>query len=272
MSNHYLKSRAATLLWAMKCAVGVISVYLLYMMGRDFFPAMKGLHEAGTSLMTAQDILWAEITKDLKFGSDVNIDTFGMAAVYIFSAANLYVLLYPVMAIIDAVAATYFRVTGKGIDIIRAMHFFAMLVWMVLFLTTLYAICQINIPDSVVQRLLPAAAGVLNIPLVLSVIIELLLCCYHKDIVHVLSAVKLDLAGEKTQIKKTHLSGIAVLMGLMSAMVCCVCFLALVNERSANSVIPAIAVIIAGCHAVRLFAAAVCSRQLKAYFNRRRFA
>ena len=212
----YLKTKTATILWFIKFVVGVLAIYVIFLTTKTMMPVFKAIGE------TAQYIIEnvfgsANIVKDMNKNL-ISLDTLSMIS---FLIIIVYLMIAPLLSLIDAIGATMLRYKESGVKLIKVTHMINAVVCLVIAIEIAVSIVMLNVNGSKIASLaddLEAVVGAsivaLSIVMGIGAFIFFLLFCYHKDIVHVMTTIDANLKGIEHKMKKNHLSGISFGLGL----------------------------------------------------------
>lgn len=223
----YLKTKTATILWFIKFVVGVLAIYVIFLTTKTMMPVFKAIGETAQSfdkgmVQYIQYIIEnvfgsANIVKDMNKNL-ISLDTLSMIS---FLIIIVYLMIAPLLSLIDAIGATMLRYKESGVKLIKVTHMINAVVCLVIAIEIAVSIVMLNVNGSKIASLaddLEAVVGAsivaLSIVMGIGAFIFFLLFCYHKDIVHVMTTIDANLKGIEHKMKKNHLSGISFGLGL----------------------------------------------------------
>lgn len=220
------------MLWFIKFVTGVLAAYLIFTTVKEMMPAFKAIGETAQSFdkgivqyiqyVIENSASSVDIAKE--FGKSLtSLDALSIISLLFII---VYMMIAPLLSVIDAIGATTLRFKESGAKFIKATHSINALVCFVIVLETVVSIVMLNVNDSKVSSMAGGSkAAVESSILAFSILmgigafIFLLLFCYHKDIACAMTTVDDNIKGEEHKMKKTHLSEISFLFGLFMALI-----------------------------------------------------
>ena len=233
----YLKTKSATILWFIKFVTGVLAAYMIFMTVKAMMPAFKAIGETAQSFdkgivqyiqyVIENSASLVDIAKEFS-KSLTSLDTLSIIS---FLIILVYMMITPLLSVIDAIGTTTLRYKESGAKLIKATHTINAVVCLVIVIETVVSIVMLNVNGSKMASMAGGSkAAVESSILAFSILmgigafIFLLLFCYHKDIARVMTTVDANIKGIEHKMKRTHLSGISFLFGLFMALILFVSF------------------------------------------------
>lgn len=258
----YTKSVSATLLWVIKLVYGVFAAYGIYLIVKPIVPVFR---EIGVNIGEIGDVLvefFQVILNSTGIANELNISLQNIKAQDIYTVISslyllVFILIIPVLTILDAVGATFLRFMNRGAGLIKATHNITAIACLLLIIDGIGAIVMlITLKDLLDSTLVITMLIILG----LGIVIIFLAYCYHRDIAKAMTAIHQNIKNGKYLMSKTHLSGLSILAGIF--MTVALIDLLAVAERPGDSWIAITAVTVI---AVKQFLVAVCYRGVKQY-------
>ncbi len=258
----YTKSVSATLLWVIKLVYGVFAAYGIYIIAKPIVPVFR---EIGVNVGEIGDLLvefFQAILNSAGIANELNISLQNVKAQDIYTVISslylfVFILIIPVLSILDAIGATFLRFMNRGAGLIKATHNITAIACLLLIIDGIGAIVMLITMMDLIDTTL---AITMLIILGFGILIIFLAYCYHRDIAKTMTTIRQNIENGKSLMSKTHLSGLSIFAGLL--MTLALIDLVAVAERPGDSwiAITAVAVI-----AVKQFLVAVCYRGVKQY-------
>lgn len=213
----YLKTKSATMLWFIKFVTGVLAAYLIFTTVKEMMPAFKAIGETAQSFdkgivqyiqyVIENSASSVDITKE--FGKSLtSLDALSIISLLFII---VYMMIAPLLSVIDAIGATTLRFKESGAKLIKATHSINALVCFVIVLETVVSIVMLNVNDSKVSSMaggskVAVESSILAFSILMGIgaFIFLLLFCYHKDIACAMTTVDANIKGEEHSVKESR--------------------------------------------------------------------
>ncbi|MBR3642976.1 MAG: hypothetical protein IKN57_05650 [Parasporobacterium sp.] len=230
--GRYIDRPSSVVLLIVKILEALPAGYLLYRLGSIAVSFMIEIIKGTVRFNEVVNTFCKEFTIDFVAITETNtlqfqgINNENVILGLLYFAFLLSFLVIPLLNIIESIALISLKTVRKAAKAVKRVH------WIHLFFTLLYIIFSaynsfiISKNRSEIEQMLETAdprnrayiKGFIIAVIVITIIILVtlfLFSCYHRDIVKVMGAVDMEIINNKIEpLKKTHLSGLAVLFGV----------------------------------------------------------
>ena len=213
-SRKYLNTISATIIALIKTPAGLVMGYCLYQLFSPFVRHAKSFRELAEMLTIAfrnyfstvaiipDSVVKNEITKQIVISTSITV-------VMIIAFVSLIL-----MVLLETIALWMLRIAGKGAGIVRVIH------WIYCIIAVVYLVLSLVQLGTIIAvgRLSNEGLVGIIIVMVFVTIFYMIFICYHKDIAMAMKTVGIESRTGRVDpgFKKTHLSGLSILLGIPS--------------------------------------------------------